>query len=433
MGIIRNSRLSVKKILKTAVSQQTGWYAEADFYKALKKERNRSNRTGLPISFILMDLSNSTPEAFQLSDNEYQNFLEKLIHFISDHTREYDVKYLINPYKIGILLIDTSLDGAKAFIEKISQTLYQHFEALNKREYIQLIKTISLSSYPLERVTDFDAVKATPVIIRCLEFEENLQKEFTKLEHRMRSEFHMDWSIVPSSNGTIALTLPIFGDIFWENQRQLRYRLFKRSFDVATAVLNIILFLPLMILIGIAVKLTSRGPVFFKQTRLGQFGRPFTFYKFRTMRVNSDSRIHQEYIKQLINDQNGQSNQGSQDEPLFKLKNDPRITRIGKFLRKTSLDELPQFFNVLKGDMSMVGPRPPIPYEVEMYKSWHLRRILEAKPGITGLWQVRGRSKTGFDDMVRLDLQYVEKQSILLDIRLVLETVPSMLNSKGAL
>jgi lipopolysaccharide/colanic/teichoic acid biosynthesis glycosyltransferase len=149
------------------------------------------------------------------------------------------------------------------------------------------------------------------------------------------------------------------------------------------------------------------------------------------MHFSADDRIHREYVAALIAGDE-EANQGGADTPLYKLKSDPRVTRVGQFLRKTSLDELPQLFSVLKGDMSLVGPRPPVPYEVEKYQSWHLRRILEVRPGITGLWQVEGRSKISFNDMVRLDLQYIRSCSLSSDLRILLKTVKAVLKRDGA-
>ncbi len=187
-----------------------------------------------------------------------------------------------------------------------------------------------------------------------------------------------------------------------------------------------------MLLTALAIKFTSPGPIIFKQIRLGQRGVPFVFYKFRSMLTNTDDRIHREYVTHLIKGNLKEINQGDQETPLYKIKEDPRVTRVGRIIRKTSIDELPQLFNVLKGDMSLVGPRPPLPYEVEKYQSWHLRRILDAKPGITGLWQVEGRSQTSFDDMVRLDLQYIRNWSPWLDFKILLKTVKVVLKSAGA-
>jgi lipopolysaccharide/colanic/teichoic acid biosynthesis glycosyltransferase len=198
--------------------------------------------------------------------------------------------------------------------------------------------------------------------------------------------------------------------------------------DICGSLLAIIVFLPAFAVIAILVKLTSRGPVLFCQKRLGEYGKEFCFYKFRTMYVNNDSRIHREYVAKLIA---GGGNAG-QGKGVYKLVNDPRITPLGRFLRKTSLDELPQFVNVLMNDMSLVGPRPPLPYEYERYQTWHKRRVLELKPGLTGLWQIEGRSRTTFDEMVRMDLRYAETRSLWVDLKILAQTPAVMLSGRGA-
>ena len=200
----------------------------------------------------------------------------------------------------------------------------------------------------------------------------------------------------------------------------------KRSIDVAGSLAALLALSPLFAIIAALIKLTSQGPVFFKQKRVGQFGEEFTCFKFRSMYLNNDPAIHQEYIRNLINKKVDDS------DGMFKIKNDPRVTPIGRLIRKTSLDELPQFINVLKGDMSLVGPRPPIRYEVENYSLWHRRRIMGARPGITGEWQVYGRSRTTFDEMVRMDLHYIRNQSLWLDLKILFKTPFAALSGDGA-
>ena len=208
----------------------------------------------------------------------------------------------------------------------------------------------------------------------------------------------------------------------------------KRVLDVLGSLFAILIFSPLLIAISVLIRLTSKGPVLFRQERIGVFGKPFTFLKFRSMYADSDQTKHKEYVTKFITDSRNGGANGSDlaRNGVYKLTNDSRVTPLGRFLRKTSLDELPQFFNVLKGDMSLVGPRPPIPYECEKYDLWHKRRILEVKPGITGLWQVKGRSSTTFDEMVRLDLNYVTHWSLLLDLKILAQTPFAVLKGKGA-
>ncbi len=207
----------------------------------------------------------------------------------------------------------------------------------------------------------------------------------------------------------------------------------KRLIDIIGSVTAILFFSPVLAAIAVLIKRTSEGPVLFKQERIGLGGKKFMLLKFRTMHTDNDPSIHKEFVKKLISGADGDS-QGPEVGPCgtYKIKNDPRVTRIGRMLRKTSLDELPQFINVLKGEMSLVGPRPPIMYECEDYDLWHRHRVLDMKPGITGLWQVTGRSITTFDEMVRMDIRYIREWSLWLDIRIILKTPFVMLMGNGA-
>lgn len=206
-------------------------------------------------------------------------------------------------------------------------------------------------------------------------------------------------------------------------------RILKRTSDLIISSLVIAVLSPLWLLIALLIKLDSKGPVFYTQERVGMDGRLFLLYKFRTMAANADSELHREYQRAFIAGR-AEANLGNEQKPTYKLLADPRITRVGRFLRKTSIDEVPQLWNVLLGDMSVVGPRPPIPYEVEAYELWHRKR-LDMKPGLTGLWQVSGRNRLPFEEMVRLDLFYIENWSLLLDIKIILRTGFVMLGREG--
>jgi exopolysaccharide biosynthesis polyprenyl glycosylphosphotransferase len=201
-------------------------------------------------------------------------------------------------------------------------------------------------------------------------------------------------------------------------------RVTKRTSDLIIALLALTVLAPLWLLIALLIKLDSRGSVFYKQERVGMDGRVFLFYKFRTMHAGSDDAEHREFQRRYIAGE-PDSNLGDAERPAYKLRADERVTRLGRILRRTSLDELPQLFNVVRGDMSVVGPRPPIPYEVERYELWHRKR-LDMKPGITGLWQVSGRNRLPFDEMVRMDLYYIENWSLLVDLKIILQTLPVM-------
>jgi exopolysaccharide biosynthesis polyprenyl glycosylphosphotransferase len=208
-------------------------------------------------------------------------------------------------------------------------------------------------------------------------------------------------------------------------------RFIKRASDLAIAVPTVILLSPLLLAVSLIVKLTSKGPVLFRQERVGMDGRIFLCYKFRTMFWGSDDAEHREaYRRNIAGDE--AANAGREETPVYgKVKDDPRVTPTGRWLRRSSLDELPQLFNVIKGDMSIVGPRPPIPYEVEEYDLRHRKR-LDMKPGLTGLWQVSGRSRLPFEEMVRIDLYYIENWSLWLDLKIILLTLPAILRGDGA-
>lgn len=193
----------------------------------------------------------------------------------------------------------------------------------------------------------------------------------------------------------------------------------KRVLDVAAATVGLLVLAPVLFAIALAIKLDTPGPVLYRSRRVGEGGRVFSFLKFRSM-VRNAEMLRDELIH--LNEVDG---------PVFKISRDPRITRVGAFLRRTSLDELPQLWNVLGGDMSIVGPRPPIPEEVRQYQPWQMRR-LSVPPGLTCLWQIRGRSHVGFDEWMRLDLEYIERRSLILDLSILLRTVPAVLSGKGA-
>ncbi len=210
------------------------------------------------------------------------------------------------------------------------------------------------------------------------------------------------------------------------------YRLLKRSIDVVGSLSGLILLLPVLTSIAFAIRLGSKGPIFFRQERIGQFCKRFTFLKFRSMYVNNDPTIHKQYVEQLITANAKGRSSTAEGTGVFKITNDPRVTPIGRFLRRTSLDELPQLLNVLRGEMTLVGPRPCIAYEFDCYEIWHRQRLLAVKPGITGLWQVRGRSRVEFDEMVRLDLEYAKAQSLRLDLKILLQTPRAVISGAGA-
>jgi len=210
-------------------------------------------------------------------------------------------------------------------------------------------------------------------------------------------------------------------------QIRLAYAPLKRWLDVIAAGLLLVVFGPLMALIAIGIKLHSPGPILYRQKRIGRNGHSFDMLKFRSMRDGAASAPHREHVQRLMRENSRPQDLGS---TTLKLRGDPRITGLGRILRALSLDELPQFLNVLRGEMSIVGPRPPLPYEYELYTDWAKQR-LRVLPGITGLWQVTGRNQVSFEDMVRIDLAYIRRMNALLDLWIIVRTPLEMLRGKG--
>jgi lipopolysaccharide/colanic/teichoic acid biosynthesis glycosyltransferase len=336
------------------------------FLVQLEREKRRSDRSKAPLSIVLFRMESDT--------GEKRIDAEQLVDILRVRKRATDSLGYLGKDELGLLLPDTCREGVEGYLKLINE------------QVPQLKCVTTTGTYP-------------DLIFDSLGKERHLR---------------------PHAN-------PFLHD-HYKDKREGRYAL-KRSIDFAGALFGLLLLLPVMIVTAIAIAMTSPGPIVFRQIRVGQRGVPFLFYKFRSMYVNSDDRIHREFVTKLIGGHHEEINQGDKDHPLYKLKSDPRITPIGKFLRETCIDELPQLFNVLKGDMSLVGPRPPLPYEVVNYKSWQLRRILEIKPGITGLWQVEGHSTTTFDEMVRLDLRYIRRCSLKLDLGIIRKTVSRVLKS----
>ena len=365
---------------------ESGLYPVYFFHEVLKTERKRAERSVR--SFLLMLIH--IDEVFD--DAEKDTAIRKIAAVLSSMTRDTDLK---GWYKQGSILGIIFTESKGIDTDKLQRKLKDNLLAVLGAERTLKIE-LSLHFFP-EKQSD------------------------------------------EQSGGPADMTL--YTDMSKKKGSRRTSLIIKRVLDVCGSLAGIVLFSPFFLIIPLCIKCTSKGPVFFRQTRVGQYGKKFTFLKFRSMQVNCDVNIHKEYIKKFIcekssyksdNGDGGDNGKGQgNSKPIYKICDDRRVTSIGNFLRKSSLDELPQFFNVLRGEMSLVGPRPPIPYEVEKYDVWHLRRIHEVKPGITGLWQVKGRSLTSFDEMVRLDLQYSKEWSIWLDLKIIFETPLVVLSGKG--
>ena len=381
-------------------------YTTPYFSERLKEERHRSDRTGKPFSLVLISMD----KVAQLNGGG-KPFLDALDKFLKT-IRSSDVVGWFSHNELALLLPETKESEARKVLQRIEQLAGES----HREEVRNVVQNGILSVMEYPKILQSYIQQGNPSL---------------KIERicRMVTDIPSGTECSPGEREVLDLTSLCTNN--GSRKGWARLDCFaKRSFDLIGSLVAIVLFFPIMFVIGVLVKLTSEGPVLFKQRRIGQYGKEFTFLKFRTMYHNCDQSLHKEYVEKFIENR-GEKHKADNGE-FFKIVNDPRVTPLGRFLRRSSLDELPQFFNVLKGEMSIVGPRPPIPYEVRKYKVWQLRRILEAKPGITGLWQVSGRSKTTFDEQVRLDLRYVSERSFWLDILICFKTLGVVFSKDGA-
>jgi len=364
-------------LMDHVMEDDPSFFNQSHFRHILRVERMRTERSKKPFLLLLLDISHLIETTKDI------NAVDKIKASLNPSLREVDIRgWYQNNKTIGVLFTEiTSID--EVFIDTIIHKIFDRFsERLNPN----WIKKINIS-YHIFPETNHGSLAGEPFNINL--YPDIVRKDLSK---------------------------------------KLSLFIKKIFFDTAGSAIAILFFAPLFLIIAAAIKATSRGPVFFRQERVGLNGKTFIFYKFRSMKTNNDPLKHKEYITRFINQQ-----KNAAIEPgIFKLTNDSRITGVGHFIRKTSLDELPQLINVLKGDMSLVGPRPPIPYECDLYDIWHRRRLLSGKPGITGLWQVMGRSRTTFDEMVRLDLKYLREWSLLLDLKIILMTPKAVIGGSGA-
>jgi lipopolysaccharide/colanic/teichoic acid biosynthesis glycosyltransferase len=361
--------------------EERGILNEGAFHRMISLERKRTERSRKPFLLMLLDMGNGLR-----SDNN-SKALDKILSALSLSTRETDVTgWYQNNSVVGVMFTEFGAEDRNTILStmmtRVSETLRNN---LNSQQFGLI--SISFHLFPEEWNHDIPERPSNPALYPDLARRDHAKKFFCAI---------------------------------------------KRFMDIVGSVLALLIFAPVLLAIAIAIKLTSKGPVFFRQKRVGQYGEQFVFLKFRSMKVNNDASVHKEFVRQLIAGKAVSDGSDKNGQAVYKLTKDRRVTRVGAFLRKTSLDELPQFWNVLKGEMSLVGPRPAIAYEVEAYDIWHRRRVLEAKPGITGLWQVHGRSRVKFDDMVRLDLRYAKTWSPWMDLKILLRTPVVVVFGDGA-
>lgn len=377
---VANATVNSASYLGQTPSTRTDILGAEAFCAMLALERRRAQRSRHP--FILMLLDASDLEA----ERRRAGFHKQLVEIISSVVRESDIIgwYRQDHQILGVIFTEIGVNENSSISEVIR---------------CKVLKTIRANIEP--------SVTAK-MVISIHHFPEGWDRD--------RSEPIVDDKLYPDLSGTAG-------------KKKVPIAL-KRALDIVGSFCLLLVLSPLLAAIALAIKLTSKGPVIFRQERVGQFKKNFQCLKFRTMYENNDPRIHREYVRSFIA---GKVEDGSETEQsVYKITDDPRVTPVGRFLRRTSLDELPQFWNVLMNQMSLVGPRPPLPYEFEEYDLWHQRRVLEVKPGVTGLWQVTGRSRTSFEEMVRIDLRYCQRWSLWLDFKILLATPSAVFKGSGA-
>jgi lipopolysaccharide/colanic/teichoic acid biosynthesis glycosyltransferase len=416
------NRIQMKNIL----TSKDGWYSKKIFKNLLKKEVKRAFRTQSPLSYITIDLSQVVKMVSTGTKNEYQIFLKNILQMITKNTRTFDLKSF-NNNAINILLIDTALSGAKKFTKKITEHLFEEAKLLEEENYINFFRAIRFSTYPLNRVAGSEEIKAKPIILNSQVGSRKVMNRYYMPRIESKSAISLSWDILPFSDGIVAMPDMFDSQISSNDLLRVSYKILERSIDIIASLFCIILFMPVFSIIAFMIKLSSPGSIFYKQKRIGYLGKPFTLYKFRSMRQMHNEISHEHYVKSLINNNLNQEELNNQKE---QIKN--QVTRIGQFIRKTSLDEIPQLLNILKGDMAIIGPRPHPQYEVQNYKLWYFHR-LQIKPGLTGLSKIVIRdSAKNYDGSMRIDIWYLENRSALLNLKIIFNTISYVLKGTEA-
>ncbi len=359
-------------------SVEVSVYTEKEFHTILARERFRSTRSGCVFSVA----------CFQFKERNDKKSINSFIKQLKKKIRSTDELGWFDDKSIGVFLYHTPREGAFSFIEKVKADANGHNKLYQCRVYI----------YPSE----------------CLNFEDD---NFEEEDNNTAMNFPKERSSKPQNPQETQRKNEELSQETAQHVYMLPF--WKRGLDLLAVSVGLIFLSPFFLLLAIFIKIVSPGPVFFKQERLGYSGKPFTFWKFRTMEITADTSCHREQMAGLIkgNDRN---------KPMVKQDNNPHIIPFGKVLRKTCIDEFPQFINIIRGEMSLVGPRPPITYEVKEYHHWHKERF-NGLPGLTGLWQVSGKNRLTFTEMIRLDIKYVRNISLMSDLKILLLTPKAIL------
>ncbi len=393
-----------KRLYSFANMRQTrirdGIYSSEEFRVIIERERTRADRDGICFSLVVFDTVNSE------SNGAYSGYIVQSL--LEQRIRATDEVGWFEKQHIAVLLYNTKSEGAWCFSDKVRKIIATKASPPRCRVY----------SYPFDWRSNGDGTK----MFENFNSEDVSSNRYSTTSHNQALFFEQAPGKQLSSTSRSAATT------INEHTRSMMELItlffrgipgWKRVLDIVASASGLFVLSPLLLFVFIIIKIVSPGPVFFKQRRVGYMGKTFNMWKFRTMKVNADVEAHRQHVTKLINGSTG--NAECSKEPMTKLDNDPQIILFGNILRKTCIDELPQLINVLRGEMSLVGPRPPIPYEVDEYLRWHNGRF-DAVPGITGMWQVSGKNRLTFEQMIRLDIQYLRQLSFWLDVKIILMT-----------
>ncbi len=376
-----------------------GIYSVEEFREILQRERARTDRTGREFSLVGFDIECS------FNPNDVDAMAQSLVRLLKPRVRTTDEVGWFDKHRIGVVLPDTPTQGAW----KLAKGVCQAISANAKPPFC------TVYTYPsLWMIGSDDDAPQGPVVNPRTPSDPNASEIASKVERSPASGPALPTIGPKASRAQTNVTSIGSFEPFFAHSNPF----WKTLMDIGGSLLGLLILFPLFLLIAIMIKIMSPGPVFFRQQRVGYMGKLFTCWKFRTMKLNTDTSMHQQYLKKLV----------STEKSMTKLDlgNDPRIITLGKLLRQLGLDELPQLINVIRGEMSLIGPRPCIPYEAREYSLWQRKRF-DTMPGLTGLWQVSGKNRTTFKKMMQLDITYVEQRSFWLDLKILFKTVPAII------
>lgn len=390
-----------------------------EFTKLLKSKCDLNTSTQSITSYIIIDISNYIK---QLEENESRTkFIMSTMRIISQYTEDYYLYFLITRAKIRLLLDDVGLYDTQIIVERILNKLYDVLDCSSTDTFMNLIRAKTVSFQHLSPFHQANNVKKRNISNPKFNIDSLIESKAELKNSDDIPGLFIRWDHSSSSNEVKTLTAPIFWDAISQRPMSFNYRFLKRGFDIFFSLLGIVLLHPIIAIAGLAIKVSSPGPVFFKQERRGFWGKPFSLLKFRIMHEECDEYFHRNLSKKLVEKNFGilPLNESSHSH-ILKVEHQD-YTPVGRFLNTFKWDRIPILFNILRGDLSFIGPRPPFSYEIESYKGWHFKKLFHVKPGASGLWKFNKESS--IDDIIRDDIEYADTLSLQLDLKILFKTI----------